>query len=151
MHRSRLRYRNMATVAALLVVAVASCPARAGWIEDRDGKTIIHLKLGELPDATRTANWASSIALLGLASVVYPQAIQRIYAARSGQALKRSFALMAYMPLTTTLVVTLIGIAAIPRIADLSGVGADEVMPLVLSAWAEARWLRSASGQHSSS
>jgi SSS family solute:Na+ symporter/sodium/pantothenate symporter len=80
----------------------------------------------------------SSIALLGLASVVYPQAIQRVFAARDGRTLRRSFALMAFMPLTTTLVVTWIGWAAIPRFAGLGAVEADRVMPLLLGEWAAA-------------
>jgi Na+/proline symporter len=89
-----------------------------------------------VPDAATTANWFSSIALLGLASVIYPQAIQRIYAARSARALQRSFALMSFMPLVTTLVVTLIGVAAIPRLPGVVGVGTDEVMPRLLASWA---------------
>ena len=40
-----------------------------------------------------------------------PLLLQRIYAARSGDTLRRSFALMTFMPLTTTLVVTWIGFA----------------------------------------
>jgi Na+/proline symporter len=91
-----------------------------------------------VPDARECANWASTIVLLGLASVVYPQAIQRIYAARSGTALKRAFSLMAFMPLATTLVVTLVGLAAIPRLAGLGAIEADTVMPRLLGAWAEA-------------
>ncbi len=75
---------------------------------------------------------------MGLASVVYPQAIQRVYAAKSGRALKRSMALMTFMPLTTTLVVTLIGLAAIPRLEGLGMVEADRVMPLLLGEWASA-------------
>jgi SSS family solute:Na+ symporter/sodium/pantothenate symporter len=90
-----------------------------------------------VPDATERANWISSIALLGLASVVYPQAIQRIYAARSGSTLRRSLSLMTFMPLTTTLVVTLIGLAAIPRLEGLGEIQADTVMPRLLGAWAE--------------
>jgi Na+/proline symporter len=65
-----------------------------------------------VPDTAERANWASTIVLLGLASVVYPQAIQRVYAARNGATLRRAFALMSFMPLSTTLVVTLIGLAA---------------------------------------
>ncbi len=91
-----------------------------------------------VPDNTERANWVSTILLLGLASVVYPQAIQRVYAAKSGRALRRAFALMSFMPLTTTLVVTLIGLAAIPRFVGLDAVDADRVMPLLLGAWAEA-------------
>jgi SSS family solute:Na+ symporter/sodium/pantothenate symporter len=43
---------------------------------------------------------------------------------------------MTFMPLTTTLVVTLIGLAAIPRFRDLGAVEADRVMPLLLGEWA---------------
>ncbi|MEE2703641.1 MAG: sodium:solute symporter family protein [Myxococcota bacterium] len=90
-----------------------------------------------VPDRTEQANWLSTIVLLGLASVVYPQAIQRIYAARSGLALSRSFALMSFMPLATTLVVTLIGLAAIGHFGNLGGIEADTVMPRLLGTWAE--------------
>lgn len=91
-----------------------------------------------VPDAREKVNWVSSIVLMGLASVVYPQAIQRIYAARDGAALKRSMALMTFMPLATTLVVTLIGIAAIPRLEHLGVLEADRVMPRLLAEWTAA-------------
>ena len=91
-----------------------------------------------VPDARECANWASTVALLGLASVVYPQAIQRVYAAESGRSLRRAFALMSFMPLATTAVVTLIGLAAIPRFETLGALEADSVMPRLLGGWAEA-------------
>ncbi len=90
-----------------------------------------------VPGRIEQANWASTVLLLGLASVVYPQAIQRIYAARDGRSLRASMALMTFMPLATTTVVFLIGIAAIPRLAGLGGVDADTVMPRLLGQWAE--------------
>jgi len=89
-----------------------------------------------VPDATTVANWFSTIGLLGLGSVLYPQAIQRVYAARDATALKRSFAWMSFMPFATTLVVTLIGVAAIARLGE--GVAPDEVMPRLLGQWAGA-------------
>jgi len=89
-----------------------------------------------VPDAATCANWFSSIALLGLASVIYPQAIQRIYAAESGRSLQLAFSGMAFMPLATTLVVTLIGVAAIARIDPGAGIPSDAVMPAMLSEWA---------------
>lgn len=89
-----------------------------------------------VPDAVTCSNWFSTIALLGLGSILYPQAIQRIFAARSQKVLQQSFAIMTFMPLTTTLVVTLIGIAAIARIDPGAGVGSDEVMPVLLGEWA---------------
>jgi len=90
-----------------------------------------------VPDAATCANWFSTIALLGIGSVVYPQAIQRIYAARTGRDLQRSFAAMSFMPLVTTLVVTLIGIAAIARFEGISGVESDTVLPALLTEWAK--------------
>lgn len=89
-----------------------------------------------VPDAQGVANWFSTIALLGLASVIYPQAIQRFFAAASGRVLSRSFSLMTFMPLATTLVVTLIGVAAIPRLDLAAGVESDGVMPMLLNEWA---------------
>ena len=47
---------------------------------------------------------------LGLAVSIYPQAIQRIYAARNVRTLKRSLAVMAFVPLTTGLIAVLIGV-----------------------------------------
>jgi Na+/proline symporter len=90
-----------------------------------------------VPDTTERVNWMSTIVLLGLASVLYPQAIQRVYAARSGRSLQRAFAFMTFMPLTTTLVVTLIGLAAIPRFPDLGVIEADRVMPALLAQWGD--------------
>lgn len=107
------------------------------------GLTAITTKVAEVrpeavyvPSATVCAHWFSSIVLLGFGSVLYPQAIQRVFAARDGKALSRSFALMTFMPLTTTLVVTLIGVAAITRIDLDLGVASDEVTPRLLEQWA---------------
>ncbi|NQZ98848.1 MAG: sodium:solute symporter family protein [Myxococcales bacterium] len=122
---------GLAALGTWLLVAAGGLEALTTSIRDvREEATFV-------PLATEQANWASTIVLLGLASIIYPQAIQRVYAARDGRTLKRSFALMTFMPLTTTLVVTLIGLAAIPRFAGLGEVEADRVMPLLLGEWAE--------------
>ncbi len=97
-----------------------------------------------VPDSESLARWVSTTMLLGIASVIYPQAIQRIFAARSDRALARSFALMSMMPLLTTFVVMLIGLAAIPHFKDLGVLEKDGVMPLLLGRWAEAGPLQSA-------
>ena len=107
-----------------------------GFGEITRGIAAVRPEASAVPDARECANWASTIALMGLASAIYPQAIQRIYAARSGAVLRRSLALMTFMPLLTILVVTWIGFAAIPRFEGLGVVEADRVMPLVLGSWA---------------
>jgi Na+/proline symporter len=134
------------TDAAQGILMMLGLAALAGWlVTAAGGLSEVTRQIGAtrpealaVPGPRESANWASRIALLGLASVIYPQAIQRIYAARSGRALKRSFALMTFMPLTTTLVVTLIGLAAIPRFDALGAIEADTVMPRLLTEWAAA-------------
>ncbi|HEB88029.1 MAG TPA: sodium:solute symporter family protein [Deltaproteobacteria bacterium] len=88
-----------------------------------------------IPSTTVCIRWMSTLVLMGLASVLYPQAIQRVFAARDGRSLKRSFAAMSFMPLVTTLVVTLIGVAAIARFEISEAVAADEVVPRLLHDW----------------
>ena len=134
------------TDAAQSLLMLAGLAALLGWLlGDVGGMHALTAGVAEVrpeavlvPYGREQINWASTIVLLGLASVVDPQAIQRIYAARSGRALRRSMAIMTFMPLTTTLVVTLIGLAAIPRLQGLGQVEADGVMPLLLGQWAEA-------------
>jgi Na+/proline symporter len=132
------------TDAAQGVLMMVGLAALSAWlVSEAGGLSTITLAVQNVrPEAVRVPNrvqcvgWFSTILLLGLASVLYPQAIQRIYAARSGRALQRSFAGMSFMPLATTLVVTLIGIAAIPRIDIELGIEIDGVMPILLSEWA---------------
>ncbi|HKJ25001.1 MAG TPA: sodium:solute symporter family protein [Myxococcota bacterium] len=132
------------TDAAQGILMLAGLAALLGWVlGDSGGLASATRAIAELrpeavavPDAREKANWVSTVLLLGLASVVYPQAIQRIYAARSGRSLAHALAWMSFMPLATTTVVFLIGIAAIPRLAGLEGVEADTVMPRLLAEWA---------------
>ena len=121
---------GLAALGAWLLVGAGGLEALTASIRE------VRPEASRVPSAVEQANWASTLVLMGLASVIYPQAIQRVYAARDGRALGRSFALMTFMPLTTTLVVTLIGLAAIPRFAGLGTVEADRVMPLLLGEWA---------------
>lgn len=86
----------------------------------------------DLPDSNRIREWISYIILVGLAGSLYPQAIQRIYSARSASVLKYSMAIMAFIPLTTTLVAVIAGIYAIAYIPGLEGVGSDQIFARLL-------------------
>ena len=97
---------------------------------------------GFRPDATTQATWASTILLIGFSGAVYPQAIQRIFAARSSTSLRKALSVLAFLPFLTTLPVFLVGILALPRLSGLTGVAADQVLPALLRGWAaESEWM----------
>ena len=81
-----------------------------------------------LPDADRMRQWLSYILLVGMGGALYPQAIQRIYAARSGKALRHSLAGMAILQVFATLIAVIAGIYAIAYIPGLGGVQADQAL-----------------------
>ncbi len=64
-------------------MAILSRPATAGWIEDKDGKTIIHLKLYQLPDPTRTdPNSRASYAIVKRFTERFPEIFKERLAER---------------------------------------------------------------------
>ena len=81
-----------------------------------------------LPDATRMREWVSYILVVGLGGALYPQAIQRIYAARSDKVLRQSMAAMALLPFITTLIALVAGIYAIAHVSGLEGAASDQVL-----------------------
>lgn len=93
------------------------------------------------PEKTTVPSWAvcrtwiSTLLLVGFSGAVYPQAIQRIYAARNPGSLKRSLSVMVFMPLLSTLVMFFIGILGIQHFSGLKQIGADQVMPMLLAEW----------------
>ncbi|MCB1745799.1 MAG: sodium:solute symporter family protein [Gammaproteobacteria bacterium] len=85
-----------------------------------------------VPDAARCREWLSYILTVGFGICLYPQAIQRIYAARSARVLRRSLAVMAFMPLPTMLISLVAGIMALAYLPGLEGAAADQVFGRVL-------------------
>ena len=84
------------------------------------------------PDGAGAVRWFSTVVLIGIGASVYPQAIQRIYAARSGKTLRHSLAGMAVLPLFAVVVVLALGFIAIGRYPGLGGSAADQVMALIM-------------------
>ena len=72
--------------------------------------------------------WISFVFLLGCGAAIYPQAIQRLYASRSVSVLKRSLAVMAFLPLTTTLIALLCGLTGRVVLPGLEGVETDQIL-----------------------
>lgn len=95
-----------------------------------------------VPDGAAIRTWISTVLLVGLSAAVYPQAIQRIFAARSARTLRNSLSVMVFLPLVTVLPMFLVGILSLPRLSGLEGVAVDRVMPELLRIWAgESFWL----------
>ncbi|HRH96505.1 MAG TPA: sodium:solute symporter family protein, partial [Prosthecobacter sp.] len=85
------------------------------------------------PKAHEVRSWISYIFLLGVGAALYPQAIQRIYAAKSAATLRKSLAVMAFMPLGTALVAVLVGVTAAAHLAgELQGANTDAVLGVML-------------------
>ena len=82
----------------------------------------------QAPSTEGANKWISYVFLLGCGAAIYPQAIQRLYSSRSVKVLKRSLALMAFMPLTTTLVALICGLTAAVVLPDLSKAESDQVL-----------------------
>lgn len=86
-----------------------------------------------VPDADRLREWLSYILIVGLGSTLYPQAIQRIYAAKSERVLRQGLAFMAFAPFLTTLIAIITGIYAIAYIPGLEGADSDQVLGKILA------------------
>ena len=86
-----------------------------------------------VPDANRIREWFSYILIVGFGSTLYPQAIQRIYAARSEKILRQGLAFMAFAPLFTALIAVIVGIYAIAYVPGLEGTASDQALTRVLS------------------
>lgn len=84
------------------------------------------------PDGEGLRSWISSLLLLSFGVAIYPHAIQRIFAARTSRVLRRSLAVMAFMPLVTTLLAFLVGFVGLSRFPDLPGIESDRITILLL-------------------
>jgi Na+/proline symporter len=89
-----------------------------------------------VPEGARITGWFSTLLLVSFSAAVYPQAIQRIFAAKSSSALRSSLSVMVFMPFVTVLPMLLVGILSIPLLPGLDGIDADQVMPELLRIWA---------------
>lgn len=83
--------------------------------------------LAATPDLQTCFIWLSNFLLLALGSPLYPQAIQRVYAARQVPDLKRALAILALIPLFTGTAVVLIGTAGIALFPQEGLFASDEV------------------------
>jgi SSS family solute:Na+ symporter len=84
------------------------------------------------PDLAMSVKWLSTVLVVSLGAAMYPQAVQRIYAARDGQVLKRSLQIMVFLPLVTTLFMIAIGLLGNINHPHLSGADSEGITLMVL-------------------
>ncbi|NAS14470.1 sodium:solute symporter family protein [Poritiphilus flavus] len=89
----------------------------------------------EVPESGFRIYWASLLLMIGFGAAVYPQAIQRIYAAKSVKSLRQSLGGMVIMPFVTVLILFLLGMASVPHFTDAEQLSKDDVLPTMLSFW----------------
>ncbi len=100
------------------------------WLIENEPK-----KIG-VPAPQFQVYWASTVLMIGIGGSVYPQVVQRIYAAKSVRVLRQSLGAMVFMPLATVLILFLLGVISIPYFADNQEVSNDVVLPEMLRLWA---------------
>jgi SSS family solute:Na+ symporter/sodium/pantothenate symporter len=114
-------------VVVLIVVHIGTPAALIATVLARAPEKIAN------PDLSMCLNWLSSFLLFALGAPLYPQAIQRLYAARRLGDLRRALAIMAVIPLFAISTVLFLGLTGLALFADLSKVGSDQVTFLVLA------------------
>jgi len=77
--------------------------------------------------------WGRTMVIVFFGISVYPHAIQRIYAAKNEHTLKRSFQIMVFMPLVTTLFMVYVGIVGVSKFPGLDRAGSETVTLLLLN------------------
>jgi solute:Na+ symporter, SSS family len=66
-------------------------------------------------------------------AMLYPQAMQRLFAARSERSLRLSLTIMAFLPFTTVLIAVIAGIYALAYIPGLEGAASDQILSRLLA------------------
>jgi len=92
----------------------------------------VNIEKLQRPNASMLREWLSYILLVGIGGALYPQAIQRIYSARSLRPLKQSFAAMAFMPFISVLIAVIVGIYALAYVPGLEGAATDQALASIL-------------------
>jgi SSS family solute:Na+ symporter len=93
------------------------------------------------PSLAQKREWLSTLVMMSIGISLYPHAIQRIYAAKSAITLRKSFQVMVFMPLFTTLFMLIVGIVGASQFFGLDKAGSEGIsMQIVADITSKAPW-----------
>jgi Na+/proline symporter len=120
---------------ALIIVTVVVVRTAGGIPGIIDDLQTNNAALIQAPETLQhlSRSWFSLLVISSIGFAMYPQAIQRIYAAKSERALKTSLSLMLIVPYMIGGCTLLLGLAAAVSHPGLSGVESDRVFSLLLN------------------
>lgn len=124
--------QGVALFVGIVVLLIGALMLVDGNIAEVSRYIAVHepTKIG-VPSLEQSLNWFSLMLLVGIGAAMYPQAIQRIYAAKSERTLKRSFAQMAWMPPLTTGLVFIVGIIGIMVFPGLDKASSEQLVGMM--------------------
>ncbi|GJQ60212.1 MAG: sodium:solute symporter family protein [Candidatus Scalindua sp. AMX11] len=93
----------------------------------------MHPEFWKPPDLEQKRLWLSTLMIVFCGIPLYPHAIQRIYSAKDEKTLARSFIIMVFMPLFTTLFMVIIGIVGAAQFPGLDRGESERVVLILLS------------------
>jgi len=89
--------------------------------------------LAAVPPFEVSVRWLGLVLIVALGASVYPHAVQRIFAARSEQTLKRALGRMALMPPLTAGLVFVVGIAGVALFPGLGAAESEQLVGMIAS------------------
>ena len=108
----------MSGLILLLVLTLNHISDLGSAIEELSSNPITKIKI-DRPDFEGSLHWLSFIVMVGLGGAIYPQAIQRIFSAKKLDVLKKSLAVMAFLPFFTALVAVVVGVVMASHLPNL--------------------------------
>ncbi len=108
----------MSGLILLLVLTLTHISDLSSAVEKLGSNPLTKMKI-ERPDFEGSLHWLSFIVMVGLGGAIYPQAIQRIFSAKKPEVLKKSLAVMAFLPFFTALIAVIVGVVMAAHLPSL--------------------------------
>ncbi|WP_235792131.1 sodium:solute symporter family protein [Virgibacillus salidurans] len=123
--------QGIALLVGVFVLVIGSIIYFGGLPTSADYMEAYSPELLGVPEMTGINGWLSMLILASIGAAIYPHSIQRIFAAKSVNTLKKSFIGMAWMPFFTTGLVFLIGIIGINAVPGLGTMESENLVGIM--------------------